>query len=150
MSTTLETRNRTPRARGNDPFALMRSLFGFDPFYAVEDRMAKASFAPSFEVKETENAYVIAADLPGVKEEDLDISLHNNVLSISGHRKAEERKEGETYFIYERQYGSFSRAFSLPDEADGGQVQAAMANGVLTVRVGKKAESKPRRIQLNK
>jgi len=113
-------------------------------------RPSKPAFVPSFEVKETDAGYVLTADLPGVKESDLDISLHNRVLTVSGIRQAEERKEGDTYYVYERQYGSFSRSFSLPEEANGESVEAKMQDGVLTLNISKKAESKPRKISIKK
>ena len=90
------------------------------------------------------------ADVPGVKEENVDVSLHNGILAISGARAAEERKEGETYFLYERQYGTFSRSFALPETADGDKVDAKLDNGVLTVTIGKRAEAKPKKIALRK
>jgi HSP20 family protein len=148
MANQIQTRNESARAR--DPFALARSLFGFDPFFGVESTRAKSSFIPSFEVKETDEGYVLKADLPGVKDEDLDVSLHGNVLTVSGRRQSEERKEGETYYLYERQYGSFSRSFSLPDEANGEAINADLKDGVLTLSIGKKAESKPRKITISK
>ena len=109
-----------------------------------------SAFLPTFEVKETAEALVVRADLPGVKEEDLDISLHNSVLSISGTRQAEERKDGESYYLYERQYGSFSRSFALPDTADAEKIEANLTGGVLTLTIGKKVEAKPRKIGLKK
>jgi HSP20 family protein len=148
MANQIQTRNESARAR--DPFALARSLFGFDPFFGVEATRPKSSFVPSFEVKETDEGYVLKADLPGVKDEDLDVSLHGNVLTVSGRRQSEERKEGETYYLYERQYGSFSRSFSLPEEANGEAINAALKDGVLTLSIGKKAESKPRKISISK
>ena len=129
-----------------DPFAFARDLFNWDPFSNGQQN----AFAPSFEVKETADSYVVRADVPGVKEEDVDVSLHNGVLSITGRRNAEERKEGESFFLYERQYGSFSRAFALPDTADGERVEAKLDAGVLTVTIGKKAEAKPRKISFKK
>jgi HSP20 family protein len=139
------------RQRAADPGTLMRNFFGFDPFFGSETRMARAqAFTPSFEVKEEENSFVLLADVPGVKEQDLNISLHNNVLTISGSRQSEERKEGDTYYLYERQYGSFSRSFSLPEEANGENIQANLDNGVLRLTIGKRAESKPRKINLSK
>ena len=137
--------NQTARYTTRDPFAFARELLSWDPFTA-----RPSAFAPTFEVKETADAYVVRADLPGVKEEDLDVSVHNNVLSISGARQAEERKEGESYFLYERQYGSFSRSFGLPDAADPEKVDAKLADGVLTLTVGKRVEAKPRKIALKK
>ena len=86
----------------------------------------------------------------GVDEKDLDIALHSGVLTVSGSRQSEERKEGESYALYERQYGSFSRSFALPDIADGERIDASLHNGVLTLTIAKKAEAKPRKIELKK
>lgn len=146
MSTALRLR------RTHDPLALARNLFGFDPFFRFEsgNGAARPTFTPSFEVKENKESYLLRADLPGIEEKDLDVSLHNNVLTVSGSRTAEERKEDETYFVHERQYGSFSRSFSLPDEADPEAIDAELVNGVLTLRVGKKADSQPRKISIKK
>jgi len=137
----------TSVARYRDPFSMARELLSWDPFFTARPASA---FAPAFEVKETSDAFVLKADLPGVAESDLDINVHNSVLTVSGTRQAEERKEGESYALYERQFGSFSRSFSLPDMADGERIEANLDNGVLTLVVGKKAEAKPRKIALKK
>jgi HSP20 family protein len=146
---TTATRGNGNRYRVADPFSLARSLFGFDPFFD-EQRVTKVAFSPTFEVKEREDAFVLQADVPGVKEADLDISINSNVLTVSGSRQAPERKEGETYYLYERAYGSFSRSFTLPDEANTEAVDAKLIDGVLTLTIGKKAQSKPRKISLVK
>jgi HSP20 family protein len=104
---------------------------------------------PAFEVKETNDAFTLRADVPGVEEKDLDIGIHNGVLTVSGNRQSEERREGESYAVYERQYGSFSRSFSLPDMADAERIEAKLANGVLELKIPKKAEAKPRKISIN-
>lgn len=135
------------RALARDPFALARDLFSWDPFFSSRQVSA---FAPAFEVKETNDAFVVKADVPGVEEKDLDVSLHNGVLTISGHRASEEKKEGEAYALYERQYGSFTRSFALPDVADGERTEAKLDAGVLTLTIAKKAEAKPRKISLSK
>jgi HSP20 family protein len=124
---------------------MARDLLGWDPF----TRPASA-FAPAFEVKETTDSFVVKADLPGVTDGDLDINVHNNVLTVTGSRQAEERKDGESYTLYERQFGSFSRSFSLPDMADGERIEAKLDAGVLTLTIGKKAEAKPRKIAVKK
>jgi HSP20 family protein len=126
---------------------MARELLSWDPFFGGRQVTA---FAPAFEVKETNDAFVLKADLPGVAEGDLDIGVHNNVLTVSGSRAAEDRKEGETYALYERQFGSFTRSFSLPDIADGEKIEANLINGVLTLSIAKKAEAKPRKIELKK
>jgi len=138
-------RESTP-VRYRDPFSLARDLFGWDPF--TDGRTA--NFAPTFEVKETAEQFVVRADLPGVKEDNLDVSVHNGVLSVAGSRAAEERREGETFYLYERQFGSFSRSFALPDTADAERVEARLDSGVLTVTIGKRAEAKPRKISVRK
>jgi HSP20 family protein len=129
--------------RYRDPFSMARELLSWDPFFGGRPATA---FAPAFEVKETAEAFIVKADLPGVAEKDVDINVHNNVLTVSGSRSAEERKEGESYALYERQYGSFSRSFSLPDMADGDRIEASLENGVLHLTIAKKAEAKPRKI----
>lgn len=130
-----------------DPFQMARELLSWDPFFG--GRQASA-FVPAFEVKETNDAFILKGDLPGVAEADLDIGVHNNVLTVSGTRQSEERKEGESFALYERQYGSFSRSFSLPDTADAERVEAKLDAGVLTLTIWKKAEAKPRKISVKK
>lgn len=136
-----------PARYTRDPFALARELFNLDPY--GEGRQT-ATFNPAFEVKETAEHFAIRADMPAVKDEDVDVSMHNGVLSITGRRAAEERKEGETYYLYERQYGSFTRSFALPDTADAERVEARLADGVLSVNVAKRVEAKPRKITIKK
>lgn len=148
MSALTKTRNGLTRRR--DPFSLFtRDLFGFDPFGDLR-RARPAGFAPKFEVLETEAAYVIKADVPGVAEGDLDISLHDSVLTISGTRSAEQKKEEDTYYLYERSYGSFSRSFSLPEKANAEAVDAALNEGVLTVTIAKREETQPKKISVKK
>jgi HSP20 family protein len=130
-----------------DPFTVARDLLTWDPFFAGR---GTAVFTPAFEVKETADAYVLKADLPGIAESDLDIAIHNNILTVSGRRAAEERKDGESYSLYERQFGSFTRSFQLPDLADDTKVEAKLDAGVLALTVGKKAEAKPRKIAVSR
>jgi len=144
MSVALRTTNGNTK---RDPYSLARELLGWDPFFGGRQVSA---FAPTFEVKETSDQFVIKADLPGVDEKALDINVHHGVLSVAGHRDSEERKEGETYALYERQFGSFTRSFQLPEIADGERNDAQLVNGVLTLSVPKKAEAKPRKIELKK
>lgn len=128
-----------------DPYSLARELLGWDPFQTARPASA---FVPAFEVKETNDAFMLRADVPGVEEKDLDIGIHNGVLTVSGNRQSEERREGESYAVYERQYGSFSRSFSLPEMADGERIEAKLENGVLELKIPKKAEAKPRKIAI--
>jgi HSP20 family protein len=148
LARTSNNGNTTPtRYVARDPFQLARDLFAWDPFSGGRQVSA---FVPPFEVKETNEAFVLKADIPGVQESDLDIAVHNNVLTVSGTRNAEERHEGDSFALYERQYGSFSRSFSLPDTADGDRVEAKLDSGVLSLTIWKRAEAKPRKIALKK
>ena len=148
MSLLARTNGNTPaRYVSRDPFQVARDLLSWDPFFG--NRQVSA-FVPAFEVKETNDAFVLKGDIPGVAEADLDIAVHNNILTVSGTRQSEERKEGESFALYERQYGSFSRSFSLPDTADGERVEAKLDSGVLTLTIWKKAEAKPRKIAVKK
>ena len=135
-----------------DPFRVMRDVLRWDPFRELEAAAGGdyGLFAPSFDVKENKEGFVFRADLPGVREEDLEIALTGNRLTISGKREEEKREQGETYYASERSYGSFSRAFTLPDGTDGENVKAELKNGVLQVTVPKKPEVQPRKITIGK
>jgi HSP20 family protein len=138
-------------ARQLDPFEMMRDLMRWDPFGELGTwTRGEQAFLPSFEVKETKDAYLFKADLPGVKEEDLEISLTANRLTVSGKREEESRHEEDRYYAYERSYGSFSRSFTLPQGGDAEHAQAELTSGVLTVRVPKKPEVQPRKIEVQK
>jgi HSP20 family protein len=147
MSLALRTHSNGTRTVARDPYSFARELLGWDPLFGT--RQASA-FSPAFEVKETTDSFVVRADLPGLEDKDLDVSLHAGVLTVSGSRQAENRSEGESYALYERQFGSFSRSFSLPEIADGERIEAKLESGVLTLTIGKKADAKPRKISLKK
>jgi HSP20 family protein len=133
-----------------DPFRMMRDMLRWDPFREMAPIAATTpsavTFAPDFEVKETKDAYQFRADVPGLKDKDLEISATGNRLSVSGKREAEQQEKGETYFVYERSYGSFTRAFTLPEGIDTEHIKAELKDGVLTLVVPKKAEAMPRKI----
>jgi HSP20 family protein len=107
-----------------------------------------ADYAPRFDVKETKDGYVIKADLPGVKDNDLAISLTGNQLTISGQRDTEQSEDGERYYAAERSHGSFARTFSLPDGIDSEHVTAALKDGVLVVHIPKRPETQPKKIAI--
>jgi HSP20 family protein len=135
-----------------EPLRMFRDLLQWDPFremtpYASASEPA-STFTPEFEVKETKDAYLFRADLPGVKEADLEITLTENRLSICGKREAEQKDEGETYYTYERSYGFFNRSFTLPEGVDASQAAAELKDGVLSLTLPKKPELQPKRIEL--
>ncbi len=124
-----------------DPFETMTQLLG------TRGRETSA-FVPAFEVKETQDAFIFKADLPGVQEKDLDISLTGGRLVVSGKRETERRDENERYFAYERSFGSFSRAFTLPEGVDADHISAELKDGVLHLVLPKLPEVQPKRIQV--
>ncbi len=137
------------RSRFLDPFEMMRELMHWDPFQELGASRQGLAFSPSFDVKETHDGYLFQADLPGVKEKDLDISITGNRLTVSGKREAESKAEDERYYAYERSYGTFSRSFTLPEGIDPDHVRAELKEGVLTLSLGKKPEVKAKKIELN-
>jgi HSP20 family protein len=144
------SRSTTPEYRW-DPFRVMDALFRFDPFRGEWGGLTQgAEFMPRFDVKETKDAYVIKADLPGVKEDDLNVSVNGSMLTISGKREEEHRDEGDRYYAIERGYGEFARSFTLPDGVDADNVSAELKNGELTLRLPKKPEAQPKKITIGK
>ncbi len=108
-----------------------------------------AEWAPAIDVVTKDSDLVIRAELPGVKQEDVDITFENNVLTISGERKAEQEEERGGYHVRERRYGSFSRSLALPEGLDESKIHARYDNGVLEVTVeGAAAVQEPKRIQI--
>ena len=108
-----------------------------------------ARWAPALDVLHEDGDLVVRAELPGVKLEDVDITVHNGVLTISGERRAEEQREGSGYYVRERRYGTFRRSMTLPEGVDESNISARFQDGVLEVRVtGAAAVQEPKRIQI--
>jgi HSP20 family protein len=107
-------------------------------------------WVPAMDLVEDKNDLVLRADLPGLSEDDVDIEVKDGVLTISGERKTEEKKEEEGYYRVERAFGRFSRSLTLPDGIDPEQVKAKFDNGVLEVRIPKPEERKPHRVSIGK
>ena len=106
-------------------------------------------WTPAMDLAETENHFVLRADLPGIDESDVKIELEDNVLTVSGERKSERETDGEGFHRVERQFGSFSRSLTLPRGVDPEAVSAAFDRGVLEVRIPKPEQRKPRRIEIS-
>jgi HSP20 family protein len=127
-----------------NPVQLMREMMR-EPFAG----MAMQEFSPQIEVRETTDAILIKADVPGIDKENLDISLHGNRLQICGKREDEhEDKQGDQVHAYERSYGSFTRVLTLPDTVDTEHITSELRDGVLTIGVPKRAGSQARKIQI--
>lgn len=143
-----------PAAPEWEPLRRMRELFRWEPFGdwpGVPQLMSEpAGFLPAFDLKETQGAYEVKADLPGVKEQDVEIAVTGDRLTIRGKRESEQQEKADTYYTYERSFGSFVRQFTLPSAAEPDEAHAELRDGVLTVSVPKRPEAQPRRIPLGK
>jgi HSP20 family protein len=106
-------------------------------------------WSPAMDLLETEDHFVLRADLPGMREEDVAIELEDNVLTVSGERKADHEENGEGFYRVERAFGSFSRSLTLPRGIDAEAVNAGFTNGVLEVRIPKPEQRKPRKIAIS-
>lgn len=124
-------------------------LFEDSFFRGRGDESSLAAWTPAVDIYEDGNQVVIKADLPDVNEKDIEVRLENNMLSIRGERKFEKKVSEENYLRVERAYGTFSRTFSLPSTVNAEQVNAAYRNGVLTITLPKREESKPRQIKVS-
>jgi len=136
----------------------MSNLHRFDPFLSVinplftagapKRRQPSAGFSPRFEVLETSGSFELVADLPGVSEDVLEISVEGRELSVSGSRTKPELAEGDALHLRERAFGSFSRRFTLPDEVDAEAIAASLEHGVLTLKIPKLPETQARKIPI--
>jgi HSP20 family protein len=140
-----------------DPFHLVREMLRWHARDAAVDAFDQPSagrnaqrqaYAPNVDIKETPNEFLIEADLPGFAEEDVDVSVTGNQLTLTGKRKFEEKKENEQYISFERSYGSFTRSFTLPDHIDSEKIAAELKDGVLKLNLPKRPELKARKIEL--
>jgi len=134
-----------------DPFQMMRELMRWDPFreMAPFGQVFERGWQPSFDVRETKDSFIFKADLPGVKKDDIKVELTGNRLSISGKREDEKEAKEDTYYTYERSYGSFSRMFTLPDGVDAEHIKTDLADGVLSLVIPKKVEAQARSIPIS-
>ncbi|WP_062386209.1 Hsp20/alpha crystallin family protein [Demequina iriomotensis] len=113
------------------------------------DASLAGAFSPALDVEETADGFTMHVELPGVKPDDVDVSLEENVLTVSGTREFYDEKSAEGFRRVERRFGSFHRAVRLPDRVDPDQVAATYKDGMLTVTVAKAESAKPRRIQVS-
>jgi HSP20 family protein len=114
-----------------------------------EEALTTTSFAPPVDIYEDEHNITVKMEVPGIDEKDIDVRIDNNTLSVHGERKMEKEEKEENFRRVERQYGSFTRSFTLPSSVDSGQVSAHYDKGVLKINLAKKAEAKPKQIKVN-
>lgn len=138
-----------------DPARMMREMLRWDPFremapvFAQLPAFDRAGFNPTFDVTETKDAFEFRADVPGVKKEEIEISSTGNRLQIAGKRESQQESKTENVYSYERQYGSFSRSFTMPEGADLDHAKSELKDGVLTLIVPKKAGAQAKKIAIS-
>jgi HSP20 family protein len=125
---------------------LFRDSFGPE---GREESLTTSSFAPPVDVYEDGHNVTLKIEVPGIDEKDIDVRIENNTLTVHGERSFEKEEKEENYRRVERQYGSFTRSFTLPNTVDHDNVQANYEKGVLKIKLAKKAEAKPKQIKVN-
>jgi len=127
----------------------MNRLFRDSYGDAREEALTTSTFAPPVDVYEDEHNITLKIEVPGIDEKDIDVRIENNTLTVQGERKFEKEEKEENFRRVERQYGSFTRSFTLPNTVDAEQVQAHYEQGILKVQLAKKAEAKPKQVKVN-
>jgi HSP20 family protein len=117
--------------------------------YAPEEALTTTRFAPLVDIYEDENNITLKMEVPGIHENDIDVRIDNNTLIVEGERKLDKEEKEENFRRVERQYGSFTRTFTLPTAVDLGQVSAGYDRGVLKIKLAKKAEAKLKQIKIH-
>ena len=138
-----------------DPFrelATLQDRFNslFQNFAEVsgKEQLAQGTFVPAVDIYEDEHSLVLKLEVPGMNEEDLNVSLENSTLTVSGERKFEKEEKEENFHRIERRYGSFTRTFRLPNTVDAEKVEAGYDKGILKITLAKRAEAKPKQIKV--
>jgi len=145
----MNTLTRWDQARGLTLQDQVNRLFE-DSF--TRDRSGRAdlaTWAPAVDIYETENELVVKADLPDLQDKDIDVRVENNTLTIRGERKFEKDVNEDNYLRIERTFGSFTRSFSLPNTVNSENIRAEYRNGVLTLHMAKREESKRKQIKIS-
>jgi HSP20 family protein len=121
-------------------------MFDFDPFRRLGPTfdIRGIEMAPKVEVSEDKKAYEISAELPGVEEKDVKLTLQDDVLTVSGEKKSEREEKEEGYHVSERSYGSFQRSFRLPDDVNADKISAKFDKGVMTITLPRTGTAKPK------
>jgi HSP20 family protein len=139
-----------------DPFRELTSLQNrmsrlFEEQYGdrSEEALTAGAFVPPVDIYEDEHSIQLKLEVPGIDQKDLDVKVENNILTVSGERKFEKEEKEENFRRVERRYGSFTRSFTLPNTVNADDVSADYNDGVLKIRLGKRAEAKPKQIKVN-
>lgn len=135
-----------PFREADDFFRSFSPFFSRWPMPGGED--GRHEWMPAVDIRESEKEYVVSAELPGLKREDVRVRLEDNVLTVEGERRMEKESQGERVHRIERHYGSFLRRFALPEDADAKGIRAVVRDGVLTVRVPKREVKRPKPLEI--
>ena len=129
----------------------LAKFFGLTPASTTtggQELMTLAEWAPSVDISEDDKEWLIKAEIPEVKKEDVKVTVENGVLTITGERKFEKEEKDKKYHRIERSYGNFFRSFTLPEGAEGGKVSAEFKNGVLELRLPKNEKAKSKAVEV--
>jgi len=126
----------------------MNRLFE-EQYGSREDSLTAGAFMPPVDIYEDEHSLQLKLEVPGIDEKDLDVKVENNTLTVSGERKFEKEEKEENFHRIERRYGSFTRSFTLPNTVNTDDINAQYNNGVLTIKLAKRAEAKPKQIKVS-
>ena len=116
---------------------------------STEESLTTSAFVPPVDIYEDEHNITLKIEVPGIDQKDMDVRMENNTLTVRGERKFEKEEKEENFHRLERRYGSFYRAFTLPNTVDPDSVKADYDNGLLKITLAKKAEAKPKQIKVN-
>ena len=142
-------RQLPPLSREADLFKPFGDFWFLNPFEELSvPAFAPKTFMPPFEIKETKDIFIFKADVPGVRESDLELQVIGNRLNVTGKRDEEKEERGETFHTYERSFGNFARSFTLPEGVDAEHIGADLRAGVLTITMPKMPEVKPKTIPI--
>jgi len=131
-----------------DPFRELASFLENFADGSGKAQLAAGSFVPPVDVYEDEHTLVLKLEIPGVNEEDLNVSVENDTMTIQGERKFEKEEKEENFHRIERRYGSFARTFKLPNTVDSDRIEAGYEKGILKITLAKRAEAKPKQIKV--
>ncbi|MEY2408111.1 MAG: hypothetical protein QOF48_781 [Verrucomicrobiota bacterium] len=141
-----------PLKEMDDLHRRLGSIFGLVPQRHVngngKEDMTVAQWLPLVDITEDDQAYLIKVELPEVKKDEVKVTVENGVLNISGERKFDKDEHNKRYHRVERSYGSFTRSFAVPDDADDGKVAAEFKDGMLTVRLAKSEKARPKSVEV--
>lgn len=118
------------------------------PSIRGQELVTTGDWSPRVDITETDAEFIVKAEIPEVKKEDVKVTVENGVLTIQGERKQEKEEKGKRFHRVERYYGTFVRSFTLPDNVDGAKIKATFKDGMLNLQLPKTAESKPKAIEV--